>query len=61
MKIIEKPKTLVSCHCCDTKLELEPEDIRPITGLGSSLFKGYFICPVCHYENYIVPGTNKCV
>ena len=55
MKALETRHTIIICPYCKSKLEIEPNDISPLSVVATSLgFRGSFTCPTCNNKAYLI-------
>ena len=55
MKVLETRRTIIICPYCKSKLEIEPNDISPLSVVATSLgFRGSFTCPACNNKAYLI-------
>ena len=55
MKALETGHRITICPYCKSKLEIEPNDISPLSVVATSLgFKGSFMCPACNNKAYLI-------
>ena len=55
MKVLETRCTITICPYCKSKLEIEPNDISPLSVVATSLgFRGSFTCPACNNKAYLI-------
>ena len=55
MKALEIRHTITICPYCKSKLEIEPNDISPLSVVATSLgFRGSFTCPACNNKAYLI-------
>lgn len=55
MTVLETRRTIIICPYCKSKLEIEPNDISPLSVVATSLgFRGSFTCPACNNKAYLI-------
>ena len=55
MKVLETRPAITICPYCKSKLEIEPNDISPLSVVATSLgFRGSFTCPACNNKAYLI-------
>ena len=55
MKALETRPAVAICPYCKSKLEIEPNDISPLSAAAISLgFRGLFTCPACNNKAYLI-------
>ena len=55
MKVLETRRTIIICPYYKSKLEIEPNDISPLSVVATSLgFRGSFTCPACNNKAYLI-------
>lgn len=55
MKALEIRRTITICPYYKSKLEIEPNDISPLSAAAISLgFRGLFMCPACNNKAYLI-------
>ena len=55
MKVLETRRTIIICPYCKSKLEIEPNDIFPLSVVATSLgFRGSFTCSACNNKAYLI-------
>ena len=55
MKVLETRRTIIICPYCKSKLEIESNDISPLSVVATSLgFRGSFTCPACNNKAYLI-------